>query len=89
MCCGVSRGQARDGLIYAANWIPLTWISHMLDVQLFRRNAGAHLLVNVALHSLNSVLVFLFLRLATAAEWRSAVVAALFAVHPLHVESVA
>ncbi len=75
--------------IYASNWHPLTWISHMVDVQLFGLNAGAHLLVNVALHTLNSVLLFLFLRMATGAMWRSAIVAALFAVHPLHIESVA
>jgi tetratricopeptide (TPR) repeat protein len=73
----------------AANWHPLTWISHMIDVQFFGPDAGRHLLVSVALHAINSILVFLFLRLATAALWRSVVVAALFAVHPLHVESVA
>jgi len=75
--------------IHAGYWLPLTWISHMIDVQLFGRNAGAHLLVSVTLHAINCVLLFLFLRLATGAVWRGAIVAALFAVHPLHVESVA
>jgi protein O-mannosyl-transferase len=75
--------------VHAAYWHPLTWISHQLDVTLFGRAAGLHLLVNVALHALNAVLLFLWLRLATGAVVRSGIVAALFAVHPLHVESVA
>lgn len=75
--------------IHAAYWIPLTWISHMVDVQLFGRDAGAQLLVSVTLHAINSALLFLFLRKATGSLWRSATVAALFAVHPMHVESVA
>ena len=74
---------------HAANWHPLTWLSHQLDCTLFGLNAGRHHLVNVLLHIANSLLVFLFLRGATGAVWRSAVVAALFAWHPLHVESVA
>lgn len=74
---------------YAANWHPLTWISHMLDVQLFGMDAGAHHLVNVGLHALNTLLLFLWLRGLTGALWRPAIVAAIFAVHPLHVESVA
>ncbi len=74
---------------YASNWHPLTWWSHMLDVQLFGFNpAGPHL-VNVALHAANSVLLFLLLCRLTGAHWRATVVAALFALHPLHVESVA
>lgn len=74
---------------YADNWHPLTWISHMLDCQLFGLNpAGPHL-VNVALHAANSVLLFLLLHRMTGAQWRSAMVAALFALHPLHIESVA
>src|SRR6266480_1897394 len=91
----VNRGVTLGGLAWAfttfhqANWHPLTWISHMIDVQLFGSNAGAHLLVSVALHALNSALLFLFLSMATGAQWRSAAVAALFAVHPMHVESVA
>ena len=74
---------------YAANWHPLTWLSHMLDVEVFGlRPAGSHV-VNVLLHALNGVLVFLVLVRLTGAFASSAVVAALFACHPLHVESVA
>ena len=75
--------------IHAAYWIPATWMSHMLDVQLFGPDAGAHLLVNALLHAVNAALLFGLLRTITRSTWRSAVVAALFAVHPLHVESVA
>ena len=74
---------------HANNWHPLTWISHMLDVQLFGLNAGRHLLMNVAIHALTSVLLFFLLMRLTSAMWPSAAVAALFALHPLHVESVA
>jgi hypothetical protein len=74
---------------HAANWHPLTWLSHMLDCQLFGLNAGAHHLVNVLLHCANSALLFLLLRAITGSFWRSAFVAALFAWHPLRVESVA
>jgi tetratricopeptide (TPR) repeat protein len=73
----------------AANWHPLTWLSHMLDVQLFGLNPGSHLRTNLVLHILNTLLLFLALRRMTGAVWRSALVAALFALHPLHVESVA
>ena len=73
----------------AANWHPLTWLSHMLDCQLFGLNPGRHHLHNVLLHALNTCLLFVVLRRLTGAVWRSAFVAALFAVHPLHVESVA
>ena len=72
-----------------ANWFPLTWLSHLLTVQLFGLNAGAHHLVNVALHTANSVLLLLLLHRMTGAFWRSTLVAFLFALHPLHVESVA
>lgn len=75
--------------IHAAYWHPITWLSHQLDVSLFGPNAGAHLLVSVFFHALNAVLLFAWLRLATGAFWRSSIVAALFAAHPLHVESVA
>src|SRR6185369_11442732 len=68
---------------------PLTWLSHMLDFQLFGRTPGPHHVVNVLLHSLNTVLLLLVLYQATGALGRSACVAGLFAVHPLHVESVA
>jgi protein O-mannosyl-transferase len=70
-------------------WHPLTWFSHMLDVQLFGLNAGRHHLMNVFLHIMNTLLLFLILRRTTKALWQSAFVAALFALHPLHVESVA
>ena len=91
----VLRGLHAEGLawafgtFHAANWHPLTWLSHMADVSLFGLDAGAHHLVSAALHALNAVLLFAFLRRATGATWRSAAVAALFAIHPLHVESVA
>ena len=74
---------------YAANWHPLTWLSHMLDCNLFGMNAGADLLVNVLFHVANSILLFLLLYRLTGALWAGAFVAALFAWHPLHVESVA
>ncbi|HSQ31260.1 MAG TPA: tetratricopeptide repeat protein [Gemmatimonadaceae bacterium] len=74
---------------YFANWHPLTWISHMVDVQLFGMNAGAHHVTNLALHVTNTLLLFGVLYRMTGALGRSATVAALFAVHPTHVESVA
>jgi tetratricopeptide (TPR) repeat protein len=74
---------------HTGNWHPLTWLSLMLDVQLFGVDPGAHHLVNVALHAANALLLFAVLAAATGSRWRSALVAALFAVHPLHVESVA
>lgn len=73
----------------SANWHPLTWLSHMLDSQIFGLNAGGHLFVNASIHAANSLLLFLFFRRVTGARWCSAMVAALFALHPLHVESVA
>jgi tetratricopeptide (TPR) repeat protein len=91
----VRQGLTIDGLIWAAttdrlsNWQPITWLSHMLDVQLFGMNAGAHHLVNLGIHGLNSVLLFLLFATLTGTTWRSALVAGLFALHPLHVESVA
>ena len=72
-----------------ANWYPLTWLSLMLDCQIFGPWAGGQHAVNAALHAANSVLLFMVLRRTTGSRWRSAAVAALFAVHPLHVESVA
>ena len=71
------------------NWHPLTMISHMLDCQLFGLNPWGHHLINVLLHALNAALVFALLRQLTDATWRSLLVAALFGLHPLHVESVA
>jgi Flp pilus assembly protein TadD len=74
---------------YAGNWHPLTWISHMLDCELYGPKPAGHHVTNLVLHMANSVLVFLILQRMTGAQWRSAFVAALFALHPLHVESVA
>ena len=74
---------------YASNWHPLTWISHMADAQLYGPNAGGHHATNVVLHTLSVLLLFFVLREMTGALWRSAFVAAVFAVHPLRVESVA
>ena len=73
----------------AANWHPLTWLSHQLDVTLFGMAPGMHHMVSVFWHVLNTLLLFACLRFMTGALWRSAFVAALFAVHPTHVESVA
>lgn len=74
---------------HAGNWIPLTWMSHMLDVSLFGMDAGWHHLMNAFIHALSTALLFLALYRMTGAVWPSACVAALFGVHPLHVESVA
>ena len=74
---------------HAGYWHPLTWLSHMLDVELFGLDAGAHHLTSVLLHAINSVLLYRLVRSMTGAHWKSAFVAAIFAVHPLHVESVA
>jgi protein O-mannosyl-transferase len=91
----VREGLTRWGLVWAvvdahaSNWHPLSWASHMLDCQLFGLNAGAHHLVNVLLHCANAALLFLLLEAMTGAFWRSGFVAAIFAWHPLRVESVA
>lgn len=74
---------------YTGNWHPLTWLSHMLDCQLFGLSPGGHHGVSILLHTCNSVILFLVLRRMTKCFWRSAAVAALFAWHPLHVEAVA
>ncbi len=74
---------------HASNWHPLTWLTHMLDVQLFGKQATGPHCVNLLLHVLNTILLFCLLRRITAAHWRSFFVAGLFALHPLHVESVA
>jgi tetratricopeptide (TPR) repeat protein len=75
--------------IHSMNWHPLTTISHMLDCQLYGLKAGAHHFTNVLLHSIAAILLFLTLQYMTGAFWRSAFVAAVFAIHPLRVESVA
>ncbi|MEN6457591.1 MAG: tetratricopeptide repeat protein [Thermoguttaceae bacterium] len=74
---------------YASNWHPLTWLSHLLDCQLYGLDAGWHHLTSVILHAANAVLLFLVLRSMTGNLWPSAFVAAVFAVHPLRAESVA
>jgi tetratricopeptide (TPR) repeat protein len=91
----VARGLTLDGIVWAfthvhsANWHPLTWISHMLDCQFYGLNSGGHHLTNVLLHAATAILLFLVLRQMTGTLWRSAFVAAVFAIHPLRVESVA
>jgi tetratricopeptide (TPR) repeat protein len=75
--------------IHSENWHPLTTITHMLDCQLYGLKAGGHHFTNVLLHTVAVVLLFLVFQQMTSAIWRSAFVAALFAIHPLHVESVA
>ena len=91
----VNRGLTTSGFRWAfasghsANWQPMTWLSHMLDVELYGLDPGGHHLTSLLLHCLNTVLLFLLLQKMTGAFWRSAIVAALFAVHPLRVESVA
>jgi protein O-mannosyl-transferase len=74
---------------YASNWHPLTWLSHIVDCQLFGLNSGAHHLINVLFHIANAILLLVVLNRMTGRFWPSAFVAALFALHPLHVESVA
>jgi len=73
----------------ASNWHPLTWVSHMLDVHLYGMDPGMHHLTNLFIHILNTLLLFYVLRRMTGALWPSGCVAALFALHPLNVESVA
>jgi len=74
---------------HAGNWHPLTWLSHMLDCQLFELNPMWHHLTSLLLHMANTLLLFWVLKRMTSAVWASAFVAAAFALHPLHVESVA
>jgi tetratricopeptide (TPR) repeat protein len=91
----VKGGVTWDGIVWSlthshsANWFPLTWISHMVDCQIYALNPAGHHLTNVLLHSANTVLLFVLLWKLTSSVWRSALVAALFGLHPLHVESVA
>jgi protein O-mannosyl-transferase len=91
----VARGLTRKGIVWAfthvhsANWHPLTWLSHMLDCQLYGLHPGGHHLTNVIVHTATVIALFLVLRQMTGALWRSAFVAAVFAIHPLRVESVA
>ena len=91
----VREGFTAQGLEWAltsrhtGNWYPLTWVSHMLDCQFFGLDSGWHHLHNVLLHALAAVMLCIFLQRATGTRWRSALAAFLFALHPLHVESVA
>ena len=91
----VRAGLTGIGLLWAfvtghgGNWHPLTWLSHMLDCQLYGADSGAHHVTSLLFHVANTLLLFMVLRRMTGAVWRSAFVAALFALHPLHVESVA
>jgi len=91
----ITKGLHWEGVVWAfththgANWHPLTTLSHMLDYQLFGLNPRGHHLTNVLLHTASVLLLFLVLRKMTGALWRSAFVAAVFAIHPLGVESVA
>ncbi len=90
----VAQGLTLKGTVWAfschaANWHPLTWLSHELDCQLYGLHPGGHHLTNVLLHTATVIALFLVLRQMTGALWRSAFVAAVFAIHPLRVESVA
>ncbi len=91
----VREGLSLAGLRWAltsgegANWFPTTRLSHLLDAQLFGMQSGWHHLVNVLIHAFSTLLLFAFLQRATRARWPSVLVAFLFALHPLHVESVA
>jgi len=91
----VQKGLTVESVIWtfttfhSANWHPLTWLSHMLDCELYGLNPMGHHWTNIIIHLANTILLFLVLKLMTGAIWRSAFVAALFALHPLHVESVA
>jgi tetratricopeptide (TPR) repeat protein len=91
----VQAGLTWEGILRAftapqsANWHPLTMLSHMLDCQIFGLNPAGHHMTSLLLHAANTLLLFLFLREATGRRWESALAAALFGIHPLHVESVA
>ena len=91
----VKAGLTKRGFLWAftsvhsSNWHPLTWLSHMLDSQMFGLEPGMHHLTNLLFHMANSLLLFVLFRRMTGAIWSSAFVGALFALHPLHVESVA
>jgi protein O-mannosyl-transferase len=76
------------GSSFAGNWFPLTWLSHMLDWQLFGSDSGWHHFTSVWIHALTTLLLFGVLERMTGARWRSALVGLLFGLHPLHVESV-
>lgn len=94
----VQKGLSAANLVWAFNpvkahdqtyWHPVTWLSHMLDCQLFGLNPGAHHLINLLIHVINVILLFLTFQLMTGAPWQSGFVAAVFALHPINVDSVA
>ncbi|UCF42636.1 MAG: tetratricopeptide repeat protein [Planctomycetota bacterium] len=91
----VKDGLTRDGIIWAfttghaSNWHPLTWLSHMLDCQLFGADPGRHHLTSLLIHTISSIVLFAVFKKMTGEVWLSGFVAAAFALHPLHVESVA
>jgi len=93
----VKSGLTEDGLVWSFSfrnkeklyWHPLTWVSHMLDVQMYGLNPGFHHLTNVIIHMVNTLLLLMVLHRMTGHIWRSALVAALFTLHPINVESVA
>jgi len=91
----VQNGISKEGFIWAfttshaGNWHPITWLSHMLDCELYGLNPAGHHYTNIAFHIANTLFLFFILFRITGALWKSAFVAALFAIHPLHVESVA
>ena len=94
-CVQVQQGLTWASLAWAfkttttGNWIPLAWLTHILDYQVYGLNAGGHHFNSLLIHAVNSILLYLLLNRLTGALWRSALVAVLFAVHPLSVESVA
>src|SRR4051812_23332559 len=91
----VQMGLSAEGVRWAfttsvaGNYHPLTWLSHMLDCQLFGLRASGHHAVSLVIHCTNSILVLVAMQRLSGAVWKSAFVAAVFALHPLHVESVA
>jgi len=91
----VQKGLSEEGFIWAfttshaGNWHPITWLSHMLDCELYGLSPAGHHYTNIAFHIANTLLLFFILSKMTGTLWKSAFVAALFAIHPLHVESVA
>ncbi|MDP2643545.1 MAG: hypothetical protein Q8P24_01255, partial [Desulfobacterales bacterium] len=93
----VRRGMTLENVVWAFSgatkltnyWAPLTWLSFIVDYEINGKNPGGYHLTNVLFHATNAVLLFLFLKQSTGSHWRSGFVAALFALHPLHVESVA
>jgi len=91
----INQGLTREGVVwaftqsYASNWHPVTWLSHMLDFEIYGGDPLGHHLTNLLLHIANTLLLFGVLFKMTGALWRSGLVATLFALHPLNVESVA